>query len=184
MFKIVRKIYNQNRTYKKTKGFYTFEQAYQYADKYTRVTFSIYKIETEIFEDDVLVYTLDTDGNEKDMRAKEETKKEYVVYRGSKKLFTKDNLKDAQIYAEYWSKKDKTVYSVIASDCQEYVYEPPKKLIGWYIWQGGLKFKTLKQAMEYIANYNGDKKELDIYKIYEGDFFNDVYMKYKTVQVL
>lgn len=109
---------------------------------------------------------------------------EYTIYRGSKKLFTKTDLKEAKEYAKYWAKKDRLVYSVIASDGKEYVYEPPKKLIGWYIWQGGLKFKTLKEAKEYIANYNGDKKELDIYKIYEGDFFNDIYIKYKTVQAL
>lgn len=133
MFKIIRKIYNHNRTYKKSKEFASFEEAYEYADKYTRVTFSIYKIETEIFEDDVLVYTLDTDGNEKDLREKKEEKKEYTIYRGNKKLFSKNNLRDAQIYAEYWAKKDRIVYSVITSDGKEYVYEPPTKTLGWYI---------------------------------------------------
>ena len=41
-------------------------EALAYADKYTRVTATIYRIETSIFDGEKLMYTLDTDGREKD----------------------------------------------------------------------------------------------------------------------
>lgn len=108
---------------------------------------------------------------------------EYTIYRGSKKLFAKDNLKEAQDYAKYWAKKDKLIYSVVSSDGQEFVYEPPVKVLGWYIWQLGKKFKTLKATKEYISSMS-KHQELDIYKIVAKDELNDTYIKYKTVQAL
>ena len=107
----------------------------------------------------------------------------YTIYRGGKKLFAKDNLKDAQIYAKYWARKDRIPYSVVSFDGKEYIFEPPTKTLGWYIWEFGEKFKTLEEAEEFI-NKLGRHKKLTIYKIIEGDLLNDKYIKYKTVQAL
>ena len=51
-----------------TKELASIDEALTYADKYTRVTATIYRIETNIFDGEKLVYTLDTDGREKDFR--------------------------------------------------------------------------------------------------------------------
>lgn len=68
MLYVKRKIFNQRRTYTATKEFASIDEALAYADKYTRTTCTIYRIETSIFDGENLVYTLDTDGNEKDFR--------------------------------------------------------------------------------------------------------------------
>lgn len=70
MLYVKRKIFNQRRTYTATKEFASIDEALEYADKYTRTTCTIYRIETSIFDSENLVYTLDTDGNEKDYRQK------------------------------------------------------------------------------------------------------------------
>lgn len=70
MLYVKRKIFNQRRTYTATKEFASIDEALEYADKYTRTTCTIYRIETSIFDSENLVYTLDTDGNEKDFRQK------------------------------------------------------------------------------------------------------------------
>ena len=70
MLYVKRKIFNQRRTYIMTKEFASIDEALAYADKYTRVTATIYRIETSIFDGEKLVYTLDTDGREKDYRQK------------------------------------------------------------------------------------------------------------------
>lgn len=68
MLYVKRKIFSQRRTYTATKEFTSIDEALEYADKYTRTTCTIYRIETSIFDSENLVYTLDTDGNEKDFR--------------------------------------------------------------------------------------------------------------------
>ena len=68
MLYVKRKIFNQRRTYTMTKELASIDEALAYADKYTRVTATIYRIETSIFDGEKLVYTLDTDGREKDFR--------------------------------------------------------------------------------------------------------------------
>lgn len=68
MLYVKRKIFNQRRTYTMTKELASIDEALAYADKYTRVTATIYRIETSIFNGEKLVYTLDTDGREKDFR--------------------------------------------------------------------------------------------------------------------
>lgn len=68
MLYVKRKIFSQRRTYTATKEFASIDEALEYADKYTRTTGTIYRIETSIFDSENLVYTLDTDGNEKDFR--------------------------------------------------------------------------------------------------------------------
>lgn len=68
MFYVKRKIFNQRRTYTATKELASIDEALAYADKYTRTTCTIYRIETSIFDGEKLVYTLDTDGREKDFR--------------------------------------------------------------------------------------------------------------------
>ena len=68
MLYVKRKIFNQRRVYTMTKEFASIDEALAYADKYTRVTATIYRIETSIFDGEKLVYTLDTDGREKDFR--------------------------------------------------------------------------------------------------------------------
>lgn len=70
MLYVKRKIFSQRRTYTATKEFASIDEALEYADKYTRTTCTIYRIETSIFDSENLVYTLDTDGNEKDFRQK------------------------------------------------------------------------------------------------------------------
>lgn len=68
MLYVKRKIFNQRRTYTATKELASIDEALAYADKYTRTTCTIYRIETSIFDGENLVYTLDTDGREKDFR--------------------------------------------------------------------------------------------------------------------
>ncbi len=68
MLYVKRKIFNQRRTYTMTKEFASIDEALAYADKYTRTTCTIYRIETSVFDGEKLVYTLDTDGREKDFR--------------------------------------------------------------------------------------------------------------------
>ena len=68
MLYVKRKIFNQRRVYTMTKEFASIDEALAYADKYTRVTATIYRIETSIFNGEKLLYTLDTDGREKDFR--------------------------------------------------------------------------------------------------------------------
>ena len=68
MFYVKRKIFSQRRTYTMTKELASIDEALAYADKYTRVTATIYRIETSVFDGEKLVYTLDTDGREKDFR--------------------------------------------------------------------------------------------------------------------
>ena len=68
MLYVKRKIFNQRRTYTMMKELASIDEALAYADKYTRVTATIYRIETSIFDGEKLVYTLDTDGREKDFR--------------------------------------------------------------------------------------------------------------------
>lgn len=68
MLYVKRKIFSQRRTYTATKEFASIDEALAYADKYTRTTCTIYRIETSIFDSENLVYTLDTDGREKDFR--------------------------------------------------------------------------------------------------------------------
>ena len=61
MLYVKRKIFNQRRTYTMTKELASIDEALAYADKYTRVTATIYRIETSIFDGEKLVYTLDTE---------------------------------------------------------------------------------------------------------------------------
>ena len=68
MLYVKRKIFNQRRTYTIIKELASMNEALAYADKYTRVTATIYRIETSIFNGEKLLYTLDTDGREKDFR--------------------------------------------------------------------------------------------------------------------
>ncbi|WP_304154351.1 Rha family transcriptional regulator [Megamonas hypermegale] len=68
MFYVKRKIFNQRRVYTMTKELASIDEALAYADKYTRVTATIYRIETSVFDGEKLVYTLDTGGREKDFR--------------------------------------------------------------------------------------------------------------------
>ena len=68
MLYVKRKIFNQRRTYTAIKEFSSIDEALAYADKYTRTTCTIYRIETSVFDGEKLVYTLDTDGREKDFR--------------------------------------------------------------------------------------------------------------------
>lgn len=68
MLYVKRKIFSQRRTYTIIKEFAFINEALMYADKYTRVTATIYRIETSIFNGEKLLYTLDTDGREKDFR--------------------------------------------------------------------------------------------------------------------
>ena len=68
MLYVKRKIFNQRRTYTATKELASIDEALAYADKYTQTTCTIYRIETSIFDGEKLVYTLDTDGREKDFR--------------------------------------------------------------------------------------------------------------------
>lgn len=66
MLYVKRKIFNQRRTYIVTKELASIDEALAYADRYTRTTSTIYRIETSIFDGEKLMYTLDTDGREKD----------------------------------------------------------------------------------------------------------------------
>ena len=68
MLYVKRKIFNQRRTYTIIKELASINEALAYANKYTRVTATIYRIETSIFNGEKLLYTLDTDGREKDFR--------------------------------------------------------------------------------------------------------------------
>ena len=68
MLYVKRKIFSQRRTYTIIKELASINEALAYADKYTRVTATIYRIETNIFNGEKLLYTLDTGGREKDFR--------------------------------------------------------------------------------------------------------------------
>lgn len=68
MLYVKRKIFNQRRVYTMTKELASIDEALAYVDKYTRVTATIYRIETSVFDGEKLVYTLDTGGREKDFR--------------------------------------------------------------------------------------------------------------------